>query len=300
MLPVARIRLPESGVIKCRMPTTLALMPGDACLVDLAPSLDTGRVLELFGVSEQGAGEMAPVFQALRKLTPEDERRIEENRQLADRARHAFEQAISHERGQARILRMRFSFDRSRLFIRYAARMPVDLRRFIGQIQRDYKTHVDLWQVGVRDEAALVGCLGPCGRASCCCSWQQQFQAVNVRMAKVQEMSLNPITINGTCGRLKCCLRFEYDQYRVAAERLPDHGFAVRCQGEAEQPEGVVIGRDVMRGRLTVRTRDGRFLNVAANTVTVLDAVVQEPRQQEGEDEDSSGEWPESEPAGLP
>jgi len=144
---------------------------------------------------------------------------------------------------------------------------------------------VDLWQVGVRDEAALIGCLGTCGRAVCCCTWQRQFQSVNVRMAKTQEMSLNPGSINGTCGRLKCCLRFEYEQYRVASESLPDHGSLVRCE-EHEEAEGVVIGRDVMRGRITVRTTDGRYLTVAADRVTVKDRAIRDERAEEEEEEE--------------
>lgn len=290
---VARVRMPENGVFQCRVPAALALVPHEVCLVELDYGVDAGVLLELFGMSEHGTGEeRLPGFRLLRKVTPEDEVRIAENLKLAEKANRAFQLSVAREKGHVRVLHARFSYERDRLFIRYAAQVPVDLRRFIGQLQRDFKTHVDLWQVGVRDEAALTGCLGPCGRAVCCCTWQRQFQSVNVRMAKAQEMPLNPVTINGSCGRLKCCLRFEYEQYRVAGQGLPGNGSVVKCH-EAEDAEGVVVGRDVLRGRLTVRTRDGRFLTVPAGSVSVTRVARDEVNEAERNHEDSADEWTE-------
>jgi cell fate regulator YaaT (PSP1 superfamily) len=294
MQTVARLRMPENGVFECRVPASLTPMPQDVCLAELDYGLDTGVLLELFGMHECSAPDARmPSFRLVRKIVPEDAPRMEENRLLSEKAKAAFMLAVSREKGHVRVLHTRFSFGRDRLFIRYAAQMPVDLRRFVGQLQRDFKTHVDLWQVGVRDEAALVGCLGSCGRAVCCCTWQRQFQSVNVRMAKTQEMSLNPVTINGSCGRLKCCLRFEYEQYRTAGQGLPETGSIVRCEGCEEAVEGVVIGRDVMRGRLTVRTRDGRFLNVAGGEAKVIRSAGANSAEGGEDHEAALGEWTE-------
>jgi cell fate regulator YaaT (PSP1 superfamily) len=259
--------------------------------VELDYGLDYGEVLELFGLNEDGKeGERMPSFRVVRRLDSEESARLNENREIAEKARNDFGRSVSREKGGVRVLHVRLSYGRERLFIRYAAQVPVDLRRFLGQIQRDYKTHVDLWQVGVRDEAALVGCLGQCGRAACCCSWQRQFETVNVRMAKTQEMSLNPIAINGSCGRLKCCLRFEYEQYRQASEGLPAHGSIVR--GETGD-EGMVVSRDVMSGLLTVRTRDGRFLSVPVASTTVLQAAQSDGETREDNHESAGPEWSE-------
>jgi cell fate regulator YaaT (PSP1 superfamily) len=291
MQTIVRIRLPENGVFLCRAADSASLSPGDTCLAELDYGLDVAEVLELQGVSE-GGGERLPSFRVVRRLADEDGKRLRENEALAERARAAFQGAVRHEKGGVRVLYARFSYARERLFIRYAAWQPVDLRRFVGQIQRDYKTHVDLWQVGVRDEAALIGCMGPCGREACCCRWQRQFKSVNVRMAKSQEMSLNPMTINGTCGRLKCCLRFEYEQYREAGEGLPGAGSVITCE-ESEGAECLVVGRDVLKRRLTVRTRDGRFFSVAAERVTVVRGVRPDEDDKEYRNEDSAGEWSE-------
>lgn len=294
MQTVARIRMPEKGVFVFRVAATLGLMPGDSCVVELDYGLDIGEVLELYGLNEEGSGgERTPAFRVVRKKSGSDEGRVAENATLAEKARLAFMESTCHEKGHVKILHARFSYGRDRLFIRYSAQFPVDLRRFVGQLQRDFKTRVDLWQVGVRDEAALVGALGPCGRAVCCCTWQRQFHSVNVRMAKAQEMSLNPVAINGTCGRLKCCLRFEYDQYREASHGLPENGTIVSC-AEGPQEEGVVVGRDVLRGRVTVRTKDGRFLNVCAQSIVVVRLPQSQDQTREDHHENSDSEWTES------
>lgn len=294
MQTVARIRMPEKGVFVFRVPASVVLMPGDACVVELDYGLDIGVVLELYGLNEEGGGsEKPPAFRVIRKRGGGDEGRVVENEELAEKARLAFVQSTSHEKGHVKILHTRFSYGRDRLFVRYSAQFPVDLRRFVGQLQRDFKTRVDLWQVGVRDEAALLGGLGPCGRGLCCCTWQGQFHPVNVRMAKTQEMSLNPVAINGTCGRLKCCLRFEYDQYCEASRGVPETGSVVLCS-EGQQGEGVVVGRDVLRARLTVRMKDGRFVNVPAKSVTVLRAPQSQEGFKEGNHGNSDSEWPES------
>ena len=293
MVTAAHIRMPENGVFSCRVPPPLTLDPGDRCVADLEYGQDIGVVLDIYGVSEDGAnGEKAPSYCVVRKATQEDDALMSERGTLAEKARKAFALSTEREKGHVKILHVRFSFGGDKLFIRYSAQMPVDLRRFTRQLQRDFRTHVDLWQVGVRDEAALVGCLGICGRAACCCTWQCQSQPVNVRMAKAQEMSSSPAALNGTCGRLKCCLRFEYEQYREAGERLPEHGSLVRCR-EHGDAEGMIVGRDIMRGRLTVRMGDGRWLTVDAATVAVVRAAARtDDKREKGEaHEDSSGEW---------
>jgi cell fate regulator YaaT (PSP1 superfamily) len=230
----------------------------------------------------------------LRKQTAEDDALVETNKEMAEKARQAFQISVVHEKTHVKVMHVRFSFMRERLFIRYGASAVVDLRRFINQIQRDFKTVVDLWQVGVRDECAFMGCLGHCGRAACCCTWQRQFQNLSTHMAKLQDVPLNPITANGHCGRLKCCLAFECEQYREAGVGLLESGSLVRCVNETQDAEGMVVGRDVMRGRLTVRTRDGRFLTLAKDNVRLTRESRPEPSLK-GEDtnEDSVGEWTE-------
>lgn len=302
MLTLARIRLPENSVYQCRVPASVTVVPGEICLAELEYGLDYGTVLDLTGHTELGEGEgRGPAFRIVRKQGAEDVSRLNENAQLAEKATQAFQLSVSREKGHVKLLHTRFSYGRDRFFIRYTAQIPVDLRRFVGQIQRDFKTHVDLWQVGIRDETALLGCLGSCGRAACCCTWQKQFEPVNVLMAKSQEMSLNPVTLNGTCGRLKCCLRFEYEQYCEYGECLPPLRSVVTFPAADEtrtdvEEEGQVIGRDILRGRLTVRTRDGRHMTVSAKAVTGKRNREREygTGKEDDNDANSRGEWTES------
>ena len=282
MQMLVRIILPENNLFLCRVTGEHAIKPADKCLVMFDYGVDAAIILEVF----RKENEPTPNFNVIRKLTPEDTQQINDNQALANKAQTAFALSTQSEKTKIKILTTRFSFARDKLFIRYSAETPVDLRRFIGQIQRDFKTHVDLWQVGARDETALMGCLGPCGRAVCCCTWQHQFRPVNVRMLKAQEMLLNPILMNGSCGKLKCCLGFEYDQYREAGANIPEVGSLVSCS-EFENVEGVIIGRDIMRGNLTVRTNEQRYLNVRADQVKVLKFCRECNHAKETNDEDS-------------
>jgi cell fate regulator YaaT (PSP1 superfamily) len=294
MQKIVHVQMPEGGVLECAMAegeNAEEFKADEYCICALDYGQDVGRIVK---VTEAREGAEVPSFRVLRKQTEADEILVKANMRVAEKARHAFQISIAHEKTHIKILHVRFSFMCERLFIRYGAVVVVDLRRFINQIQRDFKTVVDLWQLGVRDECAFIGCLGHCGRSACCCTWQRKFQNLSTQMAKVQDVPLNPITANGHCGRLKCCLAFECDQYREAGIGLPESGSIVRCVNEAQDAEGIVVGRDVMRGRLTVRTREGRFL-----TLTKEDISVARPSRPElyskGEDtnEDSVGEWTE-------
>jgi cell fate regulator YaaT (PSP1 superfamily) len=121
-------------------------------------------------------------------------------------------------------------------------------------------------QIGVRDEAGIIGGVASCGRALCCCTWLHAFAPINVRMAKTQRMSLNPVTISGMCGRLKCCLRYEYDCYREMGRDLPFDGSVVECPGG----RGCVVDRNILARRLRVRLEDNRVQEYAAEQVACV------------------------------
>lgn len=287
-MTVAKVQMPERGVFICRVAEEGAFMPGDSCLVELDYGRDIGCVLEAYALPDADiAAGRVPSFRVLRKANAEDRKKEAENGAVAEKAAKAFMLSAAGEKGRVKLLHARFSFDRDRFFLRYSAQVAVDLRRFQKQIERDYRTHVDLWQVGVRDEAAWMGCMGICGRPVCCSTWERQFQPVNVRMAKEQEMSMNPVSLNGSCGRLKCCLRFEFEQYHEAGARMPEQGSIVAGTSAAGlDVEGMVVSRDVMRGLLTVRTRDGRFLTLPAKDVSVVKGAAQAGREHAEEQRD--------------
>jgi cell fate regulator YaaT (PSP1 superfamily) len=293
MQKIVHIQIPEGGVVQCQMPEGEELFEaGEHCVCALNYGKDVGRIVK---ITELPSRNEPPAFRILRKQTAEDESRGKENQELATKAQHAFQLSVMHEKSHVKVLHVRFSLMRERLFIRYGASGVVDLRRFVNQLQRDYKTVVDLWQIGVRDECAFMGCLGHCGRAACCCTWQRRFKELSTRMARVQDIPLNPATANGHCGCLKCCLSFEVEQYAEAGAGLPEMGSIVQCVNEEQDVEGMVVGRDILRGRLTVRTQEGRFLNLPREELRLL-----RPSRSNGAfkgdetHENPAGEWSES------
>ncbi|MCL2104794.1 MAG: hypothetical protein FWH21_07045 [Kiritimatiellaeota bacterium] len=317
---LAHIQMPEGGVLRCQMPVGQkeirssevqefggsvseahsltphplnALTPfqlGDDCLCELDYGQDIGRLVK---ITEYPPHEGLPAFRVIRKQTAEDKAQLAENAEFAQKAKQSFLLSVRYEKTPVKVLRTRFSFMRERLFIRYSAAVAVDLRRFVSQIQRDYKTQVDLWQVSVRDEAAFVGCVGICGRAACCCAWQRQFPNPSTRMAKVQDIPLNPVTANGRCGKLKCCFAFEHEQYCQAGKDLPGLGSLVRCILETQEESGIVVDRSVMCGKVTVRTRDGRTFKLLKDDVILVRAARPDEPAKGDEHEDSVGEWAE-------
>jgi cell fate regulator YaaT (PSP1 superfamily) len=168
-----------------------------------------------------------------------------------------------------KIVKTRFSLDRRRLFFRYIAKAPLNLTRFIDPIQSMLNCGVNLWQVGVRDECRLIGCIGSCGRQSCCSSWQKHDCPVNLKMAKNQGIALNPSSLNGTCNRLKCCLQYENHIYEEAGAGIPAIGVKVSCPGY-ENVKGTIIKRDVLRGRVVVRDSEGKFMTVSVEEVEII------------------------------
>jgi cell fate regulator YaaT (PSP1 superfamily) len=121
-------------------------------------------------------------------------------------------------------------------------------------------------QIGVRDEAAMIGGIGTCGRVLCCKSWLQKFESINVKMAKVQRVSLNPSSISGMCGRLKCCLRYEYDQYCDALHGIPRDGTIV----ETADGKGKVIDQNTLERKVRVRLEDDRVCNYDVDDICIL------------------------------
>ena len=284
---VAHIQMPEGAMLHCLMPEDgPELLLGDKCLCELDCGQDVGTLSQVTELSLHAA---APTFRVVRKLTADDEAVLQANVEVAQKARQSFQLSVRYEKTPVKALHTRFSFGRERLFIRYSAAIAVDLRRFVSQIQRDYKTQVDLWQVGMRDETALVGCVGICGREACCCAWMRQFPSPGTRMARAQDVPPNPATANGRCGRLKCCLAFEYEQYRQAGQSLPETGSTV----ETQEGSGVVVDRNVMCGRLTVRLREGKVLKLTREDVVSVHTAHPGEQAKGDVNEDSVGEWSE-------
>lgn len=267
---IARLQMPEGGLLNFRIPPEIKEPDiGDYFVGILDYGQDVGRVVS---ISQMNTTEERPAFTLAHPVGPNERHQLADNQEQAAHAQEIFEKSVHYEKTHVRILHARFSFGGERLFIRYSASAPTDLRRFVSQLQRNYHTVVDLWQVGVRDEASFTGCTGVCGRAACCCTWQRQFDNLNLKLARDQDLPLNGAMLNGTCGRLKCCLAFEHEQYCQAAVGLPEVGSLIRAEGDPPE-EGTLISRDILRGILTFRTEDGRFVSAPRAQIKTLRAA---------------------------
>jgi len=182
-----------------------------------------------------------------------------------------------------KIVGAEYSYDGSRLTFFFAAERRVDFRDLVGDLARIFRTRIDLRQVGVRDEAKLIGGIGKCGRPLCCSTWLTGFSPVSIRMAKNQGLPLSPSEISGQCGRLLCCLRYEDDYYRAVRKEFPKEGKTV----ETEIGPVRVLHIDVLHEEARVRLEDGTQLGLSAAqlrgeepiSLSVGDGLVEERRR---------------------
>ena len=242
-------------------PAGLTLAAGDHVI------MDTARGAE-FGVCASGnhrisAREVvAPLRRVLRKATAQDERIVAENRAKEKRAQEVCLQKIADHKLDMQLVSAEVAFDGSKILFYFTADERVDFRELVKNLASVFHTRIELRQIGVRDKAKMVGGLGICGRPFCCASFLEDFQPVSIKMAKTQNLSLNPTKISGTCGRLMCCLKYEQDAYEDLIRTSP------KMDSFVDTPEGrgTVVEVELLRQRVKVRMEDSpETVNVFAN-----------------------------------
>lgn len=151
-----------------------------------------------------------------------------------------------------KLINVEYKFDRSKLLFYFTADGRIDFRELVKDLAAIFKTRIELRQIGVRDEVKRMGGNGVCGRELCCCTFLNNFEAVSIKMAKEQNMSLNPSKISGVCGRLMCCLKYEQEAYEEKLARLPKIGSIV----ETEDGEGIVENVEILKENVRVKFND--------------------------------------------
>jgi cell fate regulator YaaT (PSP1 superfamily) len=180
-----------------------------------------------------------------------------------------------------------WQWDRNKLTLYFTAERRVDFRQLVRELARTFRTRIELKQIGVRDEAALLGGVGRCGRELCCSTWLREIKPISLQLAKDQNLSLNPAQISGTCGRLMCCLTYEHDSYLAARKRFPREGRMIRTLKGQEK----VIGIDIWRDLVTLldesrQRRVVKLLDLRAETEAALradDEAAPEPAEAQEE-----------------
>lgn len=259
---VALVEVEDGPELRCACPRDVALKTGDQCIVSCGNVLEIGRVTSVEERPGKPAdGDRTP--RVLRQATLQDHARAQEAALHTRMAAKACAAKAAEMDLPIRLVRVRFSFDRRVLSVIFSAEDNINCNEFVQAMERELRARVEIQQIGVRDEAGIVGGMGPCGRAICCSAWLRRFESVNVRMAKVQMLSLTPGAITGMCGRLKCCLRYEAEMYRRLERTLPREDSRVRTP----DGEGTVVFRDVLRQRVRVRVADRGLIEYDANVV---------------------------------
>ena len=250
MATVAGIRFRKAGKVYYFDPTGIWPNPGDPVVVETVRGVELGETVT--GAREIPDDKLiAPLKKVIRIATPEDVKRGEE---CAAKEKEAFaiglNKIAAHEL-EMKLVDVEYTFDGSKLVFYFTANGRVDFRDLVKDLASVFKMRIELRQIGVRDEAKMLGGLGACGRSLCCGTFLSDFQPVSIRMAKDQNLSLNPTKISGQCGRLMCCLKYEQDFYEVTLKRLP------RVGRDIMTPDGIgtVTEIAVIREKVKVRLR---------------------------------------------
>ncbi|NLP36301.1 MAG: stage 0 sporulation family protein [Firmicutes bacterium] len=224
MQTVVGIRFKKAGKIYYFDPDGLDLAVGDFTIVETSRGQEFGEVV----VAPKQVPEeeiVQPLKKVLRVVVEEDCQKILENRQMEDEAFHICSEKIADHDLEMKLVDVEYTFDRSKVIFYFTADGRVDFRELVKDLAAVFRTRIELRQIGVRDEAKMIGGIGPCGRVLCCHTFLGEFEPVSIRMAKDQNLSLNPTKISGVCGRLMCCLRFESDAYEMMrSEQEQDQG----------------------------------------------------------------------------
>lgn len=234
MQTVVGIRFKKAGKIYYFDPDGIELNKNDFAIVETSRGQEFGEVV--IGPKQVDESEVVqPLKKVLRKADEEDCQRILENRRKEEEAFDTALQKIAEHNLEMKLVDVEYTFDRSKIIFYFTADGRVDFRELVKDLASVFRTRIELRQIGVRDEAKMIGGLGPCGRVLCCSTFLGEFEPVSIRMAKDQNLSLNPTKISGICGRLMCCLRFESDAYdQMKSEQLAENGLDAEME---ELPE---------------------------------------------------------------
>lgn len=212
MYTVVGVRFKKAGKIYYFDPGELNLEAGMHVIVETARGLEYGEAV----VGPKQVGEqdiVAPLKKVLRMATAEDELKVEENKKREQEAFRVCEQKICLHNLPMNLVDVEYTFDINKIIFYFTAEGRIDFRELVKDLAAVFRTRIELRQIGVRDEAKMMNGIGCCGRTLCCATFLGDFEPVSIRMAKEQNLSLNPTKISGICGRLMCCLKYESDAY---------------------------------------------------------------------------------------
>lgn len=256
---VVGVRFKKAGKIYYFDPGSITLVAGDHVIVETARGLEYGQVV--IGPREVAETDIvAPLKTVQRKATDADTAKVKDNRAKEQEAFSVCEQKISAHSLPMNLVDVEYTFDVNKIIFYFTAEGRIDFRELVKDLAAVFRTRIELRQIGVRDEAKMMGGIGCCGRPLCCATFLGDFEPVSIRMAKEQNLSLNPTKISGICGRLMCCLKYENDRYASNRKIAPP---SVGAEVVTIEGEGKVTALNTSKKTASVLLQDGRSLTIA-------------------------------------
>ena len=248
MVKVAGVRFKTAGKVYYFDPGDLEVKMGDNVIVETARGMEFGTVtMDIAEIHENDV--VAPLKKIVRIANEQDRKQHIENVKKKERAMKLCQEKVDKHGLVMKLIDVEYTFDNSKIVFYFPADGRVDFRELVKDLAGVFKMRIELRQIGVRDEAKMLGGIGSCGRALCCHSWLADFEPVSIKMAKVQNLSLNPSKISGICGRLMCCLKYENDIYMEFRRGMPDVGEKIKT------PDGMakVVETNLLENTIKVR-----------------------------------------------
>lgn len=271
MTEIIGVRFKSVGKIYYFSPNGLNIDVGQHVIVETARGVECGEVV-MGNRMVEDSEIMPPLKSVMRIATAEDMKVVEENKKKEKDAFRICEEKIANHKLDMKLIDVECTFDNNKLLFYFSSENRVDFRELVKDLASVFRTRIELRQIGVRDEAKMLGGLGICGRAFCCKTFLGEFQPVSIKMAKEQGLSLNPTKISGTCGRLMCCLKYEQDSYEELLKVTPKVGAYV----DTPSGKGYVEEVNLLTGMLKVKPENSEvpmFIN--KNEVSLIkDAVI--------------------------
>ncbi len=251
MKNIVGVRFKRPGKIYFFDPGELQIVGREFVIVQTTEGEEYGEV----AISNRSIPDekvVAPLKKVIRIANKKDKMHYEENKKKEKEAFEICKKKIKEHNLEMALTDVEFKFDNSKVLFYFTADGRIDFRDLVKDLASIFKTRIELRQIGVRDEVKRIGGNGVCGRELCCCSFLGNFETVSIKMAKEQNMSLNPSKISGNCGRLMCCLKYEQDVYEEKLSRLPKMGAIVKT----EDGEGIVDGVETLKEKVRVKLKD--------------------------------------------
>ena len=252
MVEVVGIRFKTAGKIYYFSPKGIIFSKGDYAVVETVRGTEIGEVM-LTNREVLEENIVSPLKPVLRKATDEDIKKIDKIKEKEKKAFEICVEKINQHNLDMHLVDVEYTFDENKILFYFTAEGRVDFRELVKSLASVFKTRIELRQIGVRDEAKMLGGIGVCGRPICCNSFLGDFQPVSIKMAKEQNLSLNPTKISGTCGRLMCCLKYEQSTYEEMLKFVP----RVDAVVDTKDGKGTVIENNVLAGLVKVRIERG-------------------------------------------